>query len=45
MLPATGPIRTQIVGAQDEQIVKTMAERVKDYMNYMITYEMEEYDP
>ena len=21
------------------------AERVKDYMNYMITYEMEEYDP
>ena len=44
MLPATGPIRTQIVGAQDEQIVK-QAERVKDYMNYMITYEMEEYDP
>ena len=21
------------------------SERVKDYMNYMITYEMEEYDP
>lgn len=44
MLPATGPVRTQVVGAQNEQIVK-QAERVKDYMNYMITYEMEEYDP
>jgi hypothetical protein len=44
MLPATGPVRTQVLGAQSEQLVK-QAERVKDYMNYMITYEMEEYDP
>jgi hypothetical protein len=44
MLPATGPVRTQVVGAQSEGLVK-QAERVKDYMNYMITYEMEEYDP
>ena len=44
MLPASGPIRTQVVGAQSEQLIK-QAERVKDYMNYMITYEMEEYDP
>ena len=44
LLPATGPVRTQVVGAQNEMIVK-QAERVKDYMNYMITYEMEEYDP
>ena len=44
MLPASGPVRTQVVGAQTEQLVK-QAERVKDYMNYMITYEMEEYDP
>ena len=44
MLPATGPVRAQVVGGQDEQLVK-QAERVKDYMNYMITYEMEEYDP
>ena len=44
MLPATGPVRTQIIGAQTEQLMK-QAERVKDYMNYMITYEMEEYDP
>tara|TARA_R100000808_G_scaffold9248_1_gene25465 strand:- start:6931 stop:9366 length:2436 start_codon:yes stop_codon:yes gene_type:complete len=44
MLPASGPVRTQVIGAQNETIVK-QAERVKDYMNYMITYEMEEYDP
>ena len=44
MLPASGPVRTDVVGAQSEVLVK-QAERVKDYMNYMITYEMEEYDP
>jgi len=44
LLPSTGPVRTQVVGAQNEMLVK-QAERVKDYMNYMITYEMEEYDP
>ena len=37
LLPATGPVRTQVVGAQNEMLVK-QAERVKDYMNYMITY-------
>ena len=44
LLPASGPVRTQAVGAQNEMLVK-QAERVKNYMNYMITYEMEEYDP
>lgn len=44
LLPANGPVRTNIVGAQNEMIIK-QAERVKNYMNYMITYEMEEYDP
>lgn len=44
LLPAGGPVRTQVVGAQTEQLVK-QAERVKDFMNYKITYEMEEYDP
>ena len=44
LLPASGPVRTQVVGAQTEQLVK-QAERVKEYMNYKITYEMEEYDP
>lgn len=44
LLPANGPVRTQVIGAQSEMLVK-QAERVKDYMNYQITYEMEEYDP
>ena len=44
LLPSTGPVRTQVVGAQNEVLVR-QSERVKDYMNYMITYEMEEYDP
>jgi len=44
LLPANGPVRTQVIGAQNEMLVK-QAERVKDYMNYQITYEMEEYDP
>ena len=44
MLPASGPVRAEVIGAQTEVLVK-QAERVKDYMNYMITYEMEEYDP
>jgi hypothetical protein len=44
LLPSGGPIRTQVIGAQSDMLVK-QAERVKDYMNYMITYEMEEYDP
>ncbi len=44
MLPAGGPVRTQIMGAESPE-VSAQAERVKNYMNYMLTYEMEEYDP
>ena len=44
LLPAGGPVRTQIIGAENPEVVK-QAERIKDYMNYQITYEMEEYDP
>ena len=44
MLPSGGPVRTQIVGAETPEIV-AQADRVTDYMNYMLTYEMEEYDP
>jgi len=44
MLPAGGPVRTQVVGADTPETAQ-QAQRVKDYMNYMITYEMEEYDP
>ena len=44
LLPANGPVRTQVVGQQTYELVK-QAERVKEYMNYEITYRMEEYDP
>ena len=44
MLPASGPVRTHIVGAESPELL-AQAERVKNYMNYQITYEMEEYDP
>ena len=44
MLPSGGPVRTQIVGLETPEVV-AQSERVKDYMNYMLTYEMEEYDP
>ena len=44
MLPAGGPVRTVIVGSENPELL-AQAERVKNYMNYQITYEMEEYDP
>jgi len=44
MLPSGGPVRTQSMGVETPELV-SQAQRVKDYMNYMITYEMEEYDP
>jgi len=44
LLPANGPVSTQIVGkvnrAKEEQ-----AQRVKEFMNYQIMHVMEEYDP
>ena len=44
MLPAGGPVRTHILGTSNPELEK-QAERIKEYMNYQITYEMEEYDP
>ena len=44
LLPAQGPVRTQVVGADDGQ-KQEQAQRVKDFMNYMLTEEMEEYTP
>ena len=44
MLPATGPVRANIVGIPNEA-VEQQAQRVQDYMNYQIMYEMEEYEP
>ena len=44
LLPAAGPVRTQVVGKVDEQR-QQQAERVKDFMNYQIMIEMKEYEP
>ena len=44
LLPAGGPVRTQIVGAVD-QAREDQAQRVKDFMNYQLMIEMKEYEP
>ena len=44
LLPANGPVRTQIVGLTDE-MKEAQAERVKEFMNYQIMVEMKEYEP
>jgi len=44
LLPAGGPVRTNIIGAKTPE-VEAQANRVKDFMNYMVTEVMEEYDP
>ena len=44
LLPPNGPVSTQIIGAVNTQ-KEEQAQRVKEYMNYQITHEMEEYDP
>ena len=44
LLPAGGPVKCNIVGDINAE-VEAQSQRVKDYMNYMITDEMEDYDP
>jgi len=44
LLPAEGPVRTQIVGKPD-QTKESQAQRVKNYMNYELMEKMEEYEP
>jgi len=44
LFPADGPVRTQILGAQNPGKVQ-QAERVKDFMNYQIMDRMKEYEP
>jgi len=44
LLPADGPVQTQILGVADT-LREQQAQRVKEFMNYQITYNMEEYDP
>jgi chaperonin GroES len=44
MLPSSGPVRAQIVGTPTPDLER-QAQRVQDYMNFQIMYEMEEYEP
>ena len=44
LLPAGGPVKTRIAGLQNQE-TEAQAKRVKDYMNYLIMEEMEEFDP
>ena len=44
LLPAQGPIKTQIIGRRDTE-TEMQSERVCEFMNYYIMNEMPEYDP
>tara|TARA_R110000744_G_scaffold96444_1_gene186372 strand:+ start:3125 stop:5560 length:2436 start_codon:yes stop_codon:yes gene_type:complete len=44
LLPAGGPVDTEVLGITDNAKLEK-ANRVKNFMNYQITYKMEEYDP
>ena len=44
MLPAKGPVKTEIVGARTIE-TESQAERVQEFMNYYIMNVMQEYDP
>ena len=44
MLPAGGPVRTTVMGAETHEKV-SQAQRVRQFMNYYITNVMEEYTP
>jgi hypothetical protein len=43
LLPADGPVRTQIIGTKNPQ-TEQQATRVKDFMNYLIMDQMKEYE-
>ena len=44
LLPAGGPVRTQILGKEDV-MKQQQAQRVSEFMNYQLMHVMEEYDP
>jgi hypothetical protein len=44
LLPPTGPVRTTVLGSSTPE-KEDQAQRVKEFMNYYITCEMEEYTP
>jgi hypothetical protein len=44
LLPAEGPVRTQVIGVASPP-VEQQSQRVKDFMNYLIMDQMQEYEP
>ena len=44
MLPARGPVKTQIIGARTVE-TETQADRVQEFMNFYIMNVMKDYDP
>ena len=44
LLPADGPVRTQVMGLSTPQ-KEQQAQRVKNFMNYQLMDQMEEYEP
>ena len=44
LIPSDGPVRAKVIGALSKDKVD-QADRVKEYMNYMLMNEMEEYTP
>ena len=44
MLPARGPVKTEIIGARTID-TENQAERIQEFMNYYIMNVMEDYDP
>jgi hypothetical protein len=43
LLPSDGPVRTQVIGVKNPQ-TEQQATRVKDFMNYLIMDQMQEYE-
>ena len=43
LLPADGPVRTQVIGVKTP-VTEQQATRVKDYMNYLLMDQMKEYE-
>ena len=44
LLPAGGPVRTQVVG-NNNKMVEQQAQRVKEFMNFQLMVNMKEYEP
>ena len=44
LLPSSGPVRTQVVGASSPE-VESQSHRVQEFMNFQIMNVMDEYDP